>query len=123
MIGASAASELRRGLNPAAAQPETDYTRFDRGAVRVVIKMLAADSALFAPREVTLLRCISSSASTSDALCIIGRQWCYTIEVHRKLLMAMDRSLSEHPVQDELSELINLLIQTSESVRHVWALG
>jgi hypothetical protein len=31
--------------------------------------------------------------------------------------------LKGDPVQDELTELVNLLIQTSESVRQVWALG
>jgi hypothetical protein len=31
--------------------------------------------------------------------------------------------MMEHPVQDELAELVNPLIQTSESVRRLWALG
>jgi hypothetical protein len=33
------------------------------------------------------------------------------------------KALRGHPVQDELTELVDLLIETSEGVRHVWALG
>ena len=33
------------------------------------------------------------------------------------------KALRDHQVKDALTELVNLLIQTSESFRHVWALG
>ena len=33
------------------------------------------------------------------------------------------KALRGPPVQDALTELVNLLIETSEGVRHVWALA
>jgi len=68
---------------------------------------------------------VSLDASTSVALCAMsGRHWLWIVEPDRRTAYQDEvKVLMEHPVQDELAELVNPLIQTSESVRHLWALG
>jgi hypothetical protein len=45
------------------------------------------------------------------------------IKLDRRAAYRGDECLRDHPVQDALTGLVNLLIQTPESVRHPWTLG
>jgi hypothetical protein len=68
---------------------------------------------------VTLVACIAPAIGFACRLRDIGRPWCYMIEPLEEPLIAMDQVGGTHPVKHALTELVNLLIQTSESVRHV----
>jgi hypothetical protein len=84
-------------------------------------------SARMHPHAVIITRGDSRDGLTllgSTALCtMLGAAVAPMIKLDRYSLSRWNECLRDRPVQDALSGLVSLLIQTPKSVRHPWSLG
>ena len=77
-----------------------------------------------AASEGTLVAVYRLTIDVRRSLRDVGSEMVLKVEPHRRTTYHDGiKALREHPVQDELVELVNPLIQTLESIRHLWALG